>query len=266
MDSSLRMDKVVKLRSGSMVIGLSGWVNAGEVSTLSVKYLTDRLNAEKLGEIASERFYLYQLLRPLVVVKSGFVQEYQPPKNIFSYWKDQEEGTGLVFLLGVEPHLDWSGYSRAVLDAAESLGVTRIYTIGGYIVDPSLASEPFVTGSSNNSQILTELKKIGVELVDYTGPTSVYSEILWQSRSGDIDVISLWCAVPFYGQESDSKAVYILLSRLVRMLSLKLDLEDLKQKADSFSPYIAGGTGDRTRHLLGDLDKTRAAKRPSYFI
>ncbi len=266
MNRFLRLSKAVQLRNASMIIGLSGWVNAGEVSTLSVKYLIDKLNADKLGEIASEKFYIYQLQRPLVVIKDGFVQEYQPIKNNLFYWKGGEEGIGLVFLLGVEPHLDWPRYSRIVLDAAKALGVNRIYTTGGYLVDTSVTSEPFVTGSSSNSQILADLRKFGVELVDYTGPTSVYSEILWQSRSRDIDVISLWCAVPFYGQESDPKAVYTLLSKIIKMIGLKLDLDDLKQKAVSFGAYIQGENRERIKDLFGDFEKSRATKRPSYFI
>jgi len=249
-----------------MIIGLSGWVNAGEVSTLSVKYLIDKLKASKLGEIASERFYVYQLQRPLVVVKNGLVQEYQPLRNTLFYWKAAEEGAGLVFLIGAEPHLDWPRYSQIILDAARKLGVDRIYTIGGYVVDESLATEPFVTGSTNDDQILADLKKIGVQLVDYTGPTSVYSEILWQSRSRDIHVVSLWCAVPFYGQELDPKAVYSLLSKLVRLIDLRLDLEDLRQKATSVGAYVRGEGEERIRHLYGDLEKSRATRRPSYFI
>lgn len=248
-----------------MIIGLNGWVNAGKVSTQSVKYLIDKLNAEQLGEIASERFYIYQLQRPLVVIKNGFVQKYQPPRNDLFYWKDREE-SGLVFLLGVEPHLDWPRYSRTVLDAAKNLGVRRIYTIGGYVIDASLSGEPFVTGSSTESEILAELKEVGVRLVDYAGPTSVYSEILWESRSRDVDVASLWCAVPFYGQESDPKAVYTLLLKLTEIIGLKLDLEDLKEKAASFGARVYGGTEERMRHLLGDLDKSQTRKRPPYFI
>lgn len=267
MDSLLLMDKSVQLRNASMIIGLSGWVNAGEVSTLSVKYLIGRLGAKKLGEIASERFHFYQVQRPIVVVKDGLVEEYEPPKNSLFYWKDEkEERTDLAFLLGAEPHLDWPSYSRTVLDAAISLGVNRIYTTGGYIVDPSVITEPFVTGSSNKSEILVELEKFGVELVDYTGPTSVYSEILWQSRTRDVDVVSLWCAVPFHGQESDFKALYTLLSKLVRMVGLNLDLEDLKQKSDRYDTHVPPGTEERMRLVFGDLEKSRSVKRPSYFV
>lgn len=260
------MDKTIQLLNGSMIIGLSGWVNAGEASTLSVKYLIDKLSAGRLGEIASEKFYVYQLQRPLVVVRNGLVQDYQPPKNEIFCWEGGEEGKGLILLLGAEPHLDWPGYSQIVLDMAKRLGANRIYTLGGYLVDASLTTEPFVTGSSNNSQALSDFQKFGVEPTDYTGPTSIYSEILWRGKSSGVDVVSLWCAVPFSGQESDLKAVYTLVSKLTQVIGLRLDLEDLKQKAASFRAQIRGEAEERIRQLIGDVDKSRIAKRPSYFI
>jgi len=244
-----------------MIIGLNGWVNAGEVSTFSVKYLIDKLNAEKVGEVSSERFYVYQVQRPLVVIKRGLVQEYSPLKNDIFCWKNEEKETGLVFLLGVEPHLDWSDYSRAVLDIAENLGVRRIYTLGGYLVDASLAGEPVITGSSIDDRVLAKLRRVGIELVDYSGPTSVYSEILWQSKSRGISVVSLWCAVPFYGEGMNPKAAYNLLSKLKALLNLKIDLNDLKREADSFINRISTRTQERVKRLAGGLEK-----RPSFLI
>lgn len=261
MDGIFRLDKDVKIHKASMIIGLSGWVNAGEVPTLSVKYLIDKLNAEKIGEIQSGRFYVYQIQRPLVAIKKGLVQNYLSFSNDIFCWRDEKKGMGLIFLLGAEPHLDWMGYSQAVLDVAERLRASRIYTLGGYLVDVSPISKPFVTGSSNNGEILAELKDVGLELVDYSGPTSVYSEIHWRAKSRNVDVVSLWCAVPFYGEGPNPKAAYSLMLKLTSLLDLKLELRDLKKEADSFAARVSDEIERRMRQPTGDLEK-----RPSFFI
>ena len=186
MDKLFHLYKNVQPNEASMVIGLDGWVNAGEASTLSVRYLIDRLRAEKIGKITFGRFYVYQIQRPLVSIKRGVVQDYRTIRNNIFYWTDKKEKC-IVFLLGVEPHLDWMGYSQAVLDVAESLRVNRIYTLGGYLIDASLTKEPFITGSSNNSKLLAELRSIGIQLIDYNGPTSVYQLVFIVKSSGRAD-------------------------------------------------------------------------------
>ncbi|MFB0503826.1 MAG: PAC2 family protein [Candidatus Bathyarchaeia archaeon] len=261
MSKFFKLLKHVQLHKASMVIGLSGWGNAGEASTLSVSYLIDKLKAEKIGEIPSVRFYVYQIQRPLVAIKAGLVQDYRPLRNDLFCWKDQNEGADLVFLLGAEPHLNWVIYAQAVLNVAESLKIRRIYTLGGYLADPSLTGASFVTGSSNNREIIAELKSVGVELVDYKGPTSVYSEILWSGKAKNVDVVSLWCAVPFYGEGPNPEASYDLLSKLMAMLDLKLELTDLKKKADSFAARISAEVGGEMRRLTDDFEK-----RPSFLI
>lgn len=261
MSESFKLLKEVQLQKASMVIGLSGWGNAGEASTLSVSYLIDKLKAERIGEISAGRFYVYQIQRPLVAIERGLVQDYRPLRNDLFCWKDQNGGADLVFLLGAEPHLNWVIYAQAVLKVAESLEVRRIYTLGGYLADPYLTGGSLVTGSSNKREIIGELKNVGVELVDYSGPTSVYSEILWSGKAKNVDVVGLWCAVPFYGEGPNPQASYNLLSKLLTMLHLKLELTDLKKKADSFVGQISADFGQRMRRTPDDFEK-----RPSFLI
>ena len=260
------MNKAIKFSEGSMVIGLSGWANAGEVSTSCVRYLIDKLKATRLGEIESGRFYIYQLNRPQVFVEKGLIEGYRSIENQIFYWRNRSDKTGLVFLLGAEPHLDWPDYTRIVLDLAERVGVKRIYTIGGYLID-YYAEKPLITGSTNNRKMLVELRKAGIDLVDYSGPTSIYIEILWQGKSLGIDVISLWCAVPLYIRGICPRAVYHLLLKLTSLIGVKVDLGEIKQKADSFENRLKT-ENIGLRRFISDLEAIRSSpkERPPYFI
>ncbi|MCK4953206.1 hypothetical protein KAS14_05425, partial [Candidatus Bathyarchaeota archaeon] len=50
-EDKIAIEEKIKLHNAIMVIGLGGWGNAGEVSTFVVKYLADKLEAKKFGEI-----------------------------------------------------------------------------------------------------------------------------------------------------------------------------------------------------------------------
>lgn len=263
----LRLNETIKFQKASMIIGLSGWANAGEVSTSSVRYLIDKLKAKRLGEIEPGRFYIYQLNRPQVFVKKGLIEGYQNIENQIFYWRNESDKNGLIFLLGAEPHLNWPAYAKVVLDFAEHVGSKRIYTIGGYLID-LYAERPIITGSTNNDRIIAELKQAGVELIDYRGPTSIYSEILWRGKSLGIDVVSLWCAVPLYTRGVYPKAAYQLLLKLTSLLGVKVDLEEIRQKAEAFESHLAKTENIGLRRLMSDLEARRRAskERPLYFI
>jgi len=273
MGEELKIEEAVRPRSSVMIIGLSGWGNAGEVSTFTVRYLIDKLGAERIGKVSSEGFYNYQIQRPIVSIKGGIIESYNPPTNELYYCEGKAGGDGeisLILLLGSEPHLNWPRYAQTLLKLAERLNVKRIYTIGGYLADVDHESEPHITATTNNSNLTEELKRAEVKLTDYTGPTSIYSEVLWQAKRKGLDVISLWCAVPIYVRGPYPKAAYHVLRKLLHLIGIKLDLRDLKRKAVSSEVQITAEamSDPELRRLVESLRRQRALleKEPSYMI
>jgi len=267
MSGDLRIAEKIKFHNSQMIIGLDGWVNAGKVSTFSVKYLIDKLRAKKFGEILQGRFHDYAIQRPFVSIKEGLIRSYVPPQSILYYWKGRED-QNLILLLGVEPYLDWPRYTDAVLKVAESMNVNRIYTIGGYLADIPSEDETLISSTTNNKDLIDELKKIGVVLTNYAGPTSIYSEIMWKCKTKGIDMISLWSAVPISVEGIYPKAAYHILKKITCLTGVKIDLTDLKKKAESFK-----GTFERRvisqsemRRLLENLRGKRKEKKPTYIL
>jgi len=266
MSEDVKIEKKVEFHRSQMIIGLDGWVNAGKVSTFSVRYLIDKLGAQKFGEILQGRFHDYVIQRPFVSIKEGLMRSYIPPRSTLYYWKGKGK-SDLILLLGVEPYLDWPRYADAVLEVAEKTNVNRIYTIGGYLADVPAENETLISSSTNNRDLIRELKKIGVVLTNYMGPTSIYSEILWRCKTKKIDAISLWSAVPIYIEGIYPKAAYHMLRKVACLAGVEIDLTDLKKKADAFR-----GESERRilsqlemRRLLGNL-RGRKEKKPSYIL
>jgi len=91
MNGEIRIEEKINLRNAIMIIGLSGWGNAGEVSTFTVKYLADKLDARKFGEIPPEKFHDYLIQRPIVSIEQGLIQSYISPRNDLFYWRNKRK-------------------------------------------------------------------------------------------------------------------------------------------------------------------------------
>mgnify|MGYP000094191084 CR=1 FL=1 len=267
MSEDLRIEKKVESPSSQMVIGLDGWVNAGKVSTFSVKYLINKLEAQKFGEILQGRFHDYVIQRPFVSIKEGLMRSYIPPQNALYYWKGKEN-SDLILLLGVEPHLDWPRYVDIMLKVAKKMNVNRIYTIGGYLADIPIEDEPLINLTTNNEKLIDELKKVGLVLTNYAGPTCIYSEILWRCKTEKIDAVSLWSAVPIHIKGIYPKAAYHMLKMVTLLTGIEVDLTDLKRKAEAFKGEFERRTSSRLemRRLLENLKEKQKEKRPTYIL
>jgi proteasome assembly chaperone (PAC2) family protein len=266
MEEEIKIGKEVHPDKAIMIIGLSGWGNAGEVSTFTVKYLVDKLEAKKFAEIQHDKFHDYWIQRPIVLTQKGLIKSYVPPRNDLFYWGNKGGGFDLILMIGFEPHLNWPKYTGNILRLAKEMNVKRIYTLGGYLADIPQGVETPVTSSTNNRRLLPELKKAGFELTDYEGPTSVYSELLWKGRDMKVDVVSLWCVVPIYIKGMYPKASYVTLNKILSLIGLKLDLADLKEKTESFKVEIETESAERLQPSeAADAQKGRQEKQPTYF-
>ena len=124
-----------ELTSPVILVGLKGWLNAGEVSTGSIDYLRRKLGARSFATIEPSGFYIYQIpssaagqtMRPLVKIKEGLVKKFELPRNEFFFWKSGA-AHDLILFSGVEPNMDWPAYAQAIVDVARQFQAPRIYS------------------------------------------------------------------------------------------------------------------------------------------
>src|SRR5687767_6021035 len=118
-----------------MIAGWRQWADGGSVSSGLPPYLVKQTSAKRIGRIRGDGFYLFQipgthdLVRPTIRFNQGYPESLEAKRHEFFYSDDGERG--IVFFVGDEPHLDMERYASALLDAAETLGVRRIVTLGG---------------------------------------------------------------------------------------------------------------------------------------
>ena len=247
MDELVRLWETPRAKEIYMIAGWHQWADAGSISSGLPQYLIDLTGARKIGEIASDAFYLFQIpgthhfLRPEVKLEQGFRKEMAHRKNEFYYWGDKE--LGLVVFLGDEPHLNADRYVEALLSAAQQLGATRVAAVGGVYGAMPYDKDREVSCAYSMKEMKEELEQYAVRFSDYEGGTTIGTYIVDKAEQLGIEFLVFYAFVPAYDfsqlastvqgirVETDFKAWYDLMRRFNHMFHLGLDLSDLDKKS-----------------------------------
>ncbi len=229
------------LNQPDMVVALAGWADAAQVATGTVAYLVRKLEANRFAEVNPDEFYNFPELRPTVTIENGVMASLRMPRANFFYWKSGLGGHDLILVHGVEPHHYWQRFSDLILDIADTMGVRRIYTLGGLYDRIPHTLPTRISGVVNAPQLTVFLEEFGVIPVNYQGPASFHSVLLTECARLDKEAVGLWGHCPFYIRvEANPMVCLALAEKLVDMLGVKVDLEELRQAGEYLS-----GTLDR---------------------
>ncbi len=230
-----------------MLAGWRQWADAGSISSMLPQYLIQQTQAEHIGSIRSDDFYLFQipathdLVRPVVKFKDGFPESLDVPVNELYYTGDGRRG--MVFFLGDEPHLHIEHYAAAFLDAAEQLGVRRIVGLGGVYGELPYDKERTISAIYSRPQLQAELDELAVNLSNYHGGASIGSYICRRAAEREMEYVSFYAFVPTYDfsqvsaqgnairLENDFTAWLGVMRRINHMLKLDFDLGDLEARS-----------------------------------
>ena len=217
-----------------IMVGLKGWLNAGEVSTGSIDYLQRKLGARPFAYIEPSGFYVYQIpsatadqtMRPLVRIKEGLVKKLNLPRNEFFFWKSGA-AHDLILFLGVEPNLDWPAYAQAIVDVARQFQAPRIYSLGGIFDQVPHTRQTRIMSTVSHPRLKDELKTFA-QFTNYEGPCSFNTMLLTVAREQGIEMAGISARTPLYIQDLNTKACYDLMKNVVTLAGLDIDLSDLR--------------------------------------
>jgi proteasome assembly chaperone (PAC2) family protein len=249
-----------------MLIGFSGWMNSGEVSTGTVKWLTAYLDTEKFAEIEPEGFYIYNfpgsmemtsLFRPYTKIVDGEITDYQTPRNSFHY----DLHNNLVIFEGKEPNLDWQGFADLIFAVCTRLSVREIYFIGSVAGLTPHTREPRIFCSVSDKNMKKRLAEFGVKFSDYEGPASFITHLTMECANKDIQMANLVAGVPAYIQGENVKCIESMLKNLKVMLGLDIELETLRNLSDEYEKRLTNAVeempelAETIQKLEEDYDK-----------
>ena len=208
------------LRNPAMLVA---WGCIGYVGIDSLVYLAEWLKPRKFAEIKPYDFFDVEVSVEGAVVTS-------PPPNIteFFFWKNEAGNDVIMCVASAEPSRERQRYTELVLDVAQEMGVTSIYTVCATTDSVNHKEETKLRGVVNHPRLVSRLMNCGIEPFDVSNLVSMNALLLAVAKQRGIPAIYLLGRVPRYmAQISNPKVVGAVVRTLCAMLNLPLDMQRL---------------------------------------
>lgn len=235
----LHYDDLPKMPGARMVLALDGWMDGGEVSTGTVGWLIDQLDATEIAHMQPDPFYLVNfpgsmevtaMFRPHVDINDGLISEYQEPTNTFFASREHN----LILFQGEEPNNAWQLYSECVFHVAREVGVESVYFIGSFggVVPHTRETRLFATVS--DAKLKPALETLGIKFSNYEGPASVATHLLTRAGAAGLSMVNLSAEIPAYIEGINAKSIEAVARKLAAILDLSLSFEKLRKTSDQW--------------------------------
>jgi proteasome assembly chaperone (PAC2) family protein len=214
-------------------------MDGGDVSTATVRVLTEKLGARKLAEIDPEGFCIYSfpgsmemaaLFRPHTKIGDGLIRSYELPSNTFHY----DQKNDLILFVGKEPNLLWKDFADCIFRVCSEFGVKMVYFIGSVAGLVPHTREPRLLCSVSEVGLKEKFEAYGVKFTNYEGPASFITFLTSIAGEHGVNIASLVATIPAYVQGSNPKCVEAVTRKLAGMLGLQIELDDMRDISDEF--------------------------------
>jgi proteasome assembly chaperone (PAC2) family protein len=259
----LRLEHCPVLEQATLVLAFTGWMDGGDVSTGTVRRLVDLLEAQRIGEIDSDPFYLFNfpgsmevaaLFRPAIEIEDGLVQSFELPTNVFYC----HEPANLVLFLGKEPNLRWREFGDCVFTLARRVGVRRMLFVGSFGGMVPHTREPRLYVTCSEARLLPEMQRYGLRPTKYEGPGSFTTYLLTRAPAAELEMSSLVAEIPGYLQGRNPMSIEAVTRRLAKILQLPLDLGALRTESTEWELQVSRAV-EQNEDLAGTIRQLEEA-------
>ncbi len=224
------------LRDPVMVAAFEGWNDAADAASAAVEHLSLTWDAEEFAEFDPERFYDFQVSRPVVTIRDGVTRDFSWPTTRITACYLPNAPHDVLLVHGIEPSFAWRTYCRALIDVALSADVSMIVTLGALLADVAHTTPIQITGSAHDAPTA---ERLGLAASSYEGPTGITSAVQVAAVAAGIPAITLWAAVPHYVSDPPSPKVTLALLRTVEeALDIEVPVGGLPEQADEWVEQV----------------------------
>jgi proteasome assembly chaperone (PAC2) family protein len=252
------------LRRPALVAAFSGWNDAGDAATDTVRWLARTANARAFASLDAEEYVDFQAARPTVELIDGVVRNVEWPSFSFQAARLVRADRDLVLLLGVEPNLKWRTFCEDVVSVARTTRCEIVVTVGALLGDVPHSRPVHCTGSATDEVLAARL---GMQRSRYEGPTGIVGVVHDSVRRAGFASASIWAPVPHYvATPPNPKATRALLDRLQQLLDLDLDLTDLDIAASAWERSVGevvSGDADVSAYVARLEERYDSSDQPS---
>ncbi|MCX8205958.1 MAG: proteasome assembly chaperone family protein [Candidatus Micrarchaeota archaeon] len=214
----VRVLRDLKFKRPVLIEGLPG---IGLVGKIAAEHLARELGAKRIAEIYSPHFPHQVIMR-----KNGTIRML---RNVVYGWKQGSKE--IVIVLGDVQAVTSEGQfevTTAMLDYFKSIGVKRIYTLGGYGCGKHL-DKPRVLGAATHKRLVDELSKKGVIFGESRGTIiGAAGMLLGLGKLRGMEGVCLMGET--HGAYVDANSAKSLLKKVCELLGVKISLDELEKR------------------------------------
>jgi proteasome assembly chaperone (PAC2) family protein len=202
------------LRRPVMVAAFTGWNDAGDAASNSVRHLVESWGAAPLAEIDPEEFTDFATVRPHVRLDPQARRTIVWPT--VGLWSASTPGGDVILVLGPEPALRWKLFVDQIIGVAVEMGASMFLTLGALLADVPHTREVRLMGTATDDAVI---ERYDLQRSNYEGPTGIVGVLHDGCAAHDLASASLWAAVPAYASQVPSpKASLALVERTCDIL------------------------------------------------
>ena len=225
-----------ELRAPILVCSFRGWNDAAGAASTALATVAASLDAELVASVDPEEFFDFQANRPMITLEGGQTRRIDWPANSLIAAEAPSAERDLVLLDGTEPNLRWRGFSEAIANAAERMGVEMVITLGALLAEVAHTLPVPITGLASDEDLVEELD---LSRSTYEGPTGIVGVLHDTCRERGMTSASLWAAVPHYvAAVPNPKAALALLRRLEGLTGIAVDASELEEETGSYEEQV----------------------------
>lgn len=241
-----------ELKSPVAVIGFGGWPNAGEISTTTLGFFHQALDARPLAELDPDPFFDYTDRRPEGLIRDGKILSLNEPTGRLCHAADAS-GRQVLLFEAEEPQFKWRLYTDTLLETLERLRVKLVINIGGAYDERLHTDPPLVSFLAQEMVLVETLLEAGGVMGSYQGPLSIGTLVHKACRDRGLPVVSLWGYSPVYVQSGNFQVVAKIVSMIAALggpapgtgslteacLTMDQQLDEMIKNSPKLAEYVA---------------------------
>lgn len=224
-------EPIPKLHDPHVFAILRPWIDVNNVGSLTLEGLQAQFQAKELAHLARPgNFFDFTRYRPVLYFE-GNLRRLKIPNVTLTYAR-RGSGNDFLFLNLLEPHSLGEVYVNSILRLFQTLQVKR-YCLLGSMYDAVPHTKPLlVSGRASGAAAEQDLKRAGVEISNYQGPTTITYLIAHKAPELGIETLTLIVSLPQYvNLEEDYLGKVRLMEILNLLYHIPIDKKDFEKAA-----------------------------------
>jgi proteasome assembly chaperone (PAC2) family protein len=227
------------LSNPAVLYAFTGWNDAGDAASASVRALVERWDASAIAEVDPEPFTDFATIRPHVRITDGRRSIVWPTVGV---WSASVPGGDVMLVLGPEPSLRWKLFCRQLVGLAEEHEARLAVSLGALLADVPHSRPVQIIGTASDPELID---RYDLQRSRYEGPTGIVGVLHDAMSTAGIPTASLWAAVPQYAAQIPSpKAAMALLDRACRLIGSPAPVDVFASSAAEYDARVAALIAD----------------------